>query len=244
MSRTVHSASWTAYRFNIATNRQPQQNNAMSCNRHSLPTSTSGAKGVFAYGSLVVAYSKSISVHLHRGFTLVEALVVVSIISILAAIGAPAFTEMIRNNRLQAAQGSLQSSLNLARSEAVKRGTDANVTVAAATTAGVWKNGWTVFEDKTTTANNGIAIAADGAEGNRLEVVAALPSDTIQYDQTGTLKYFRYNGQGRLVTTTGAYANRSFWFFESTSKKYCIIISATGRVRTANVASSASCATD
>lgn len=180
------------------------------------------------------------------GFTLIELMVVVAIVAVLAAIGAPAFTDMLRNNRLSSAMSALQVSLSLARSEAVRRGADARVTVAANTTAGVWTNGWTVFIDGTANANGGVGPAADttGATAvTRVEVVAA-PSGPISTGQTGSLNYFTYNGQGRLITSAGGSANRSFWFFDGTSEKYCLVLSITGRVRTARVASAASCPTD
>ncbi|OOG36933.1 hypothetical protein B0B52_19125 [Polaromonas sp. A23] len=180
------------------------------------------------------------------GFTMVELMVVIAIVGVLVALAAPSFTELMRRNRLSAAASALQVSLSLARSEAVKRGSDARVTVAANTTAGAWTNGWTVFVDATGTANNGIAPTADttGATAvTRVEIVAA-PTGPISAGQTGTLNYFTYNGVGRLITTTGASANRSFWFFDDTSEKYCLVLSVTGRVRTTRVASNASCDVD
>ncbi len=180
------------------------------------------------------------------GFTLIEVMVVVAIVAILATLAAPSFSEMLRRNRLSTAASALQVSLNLARSEAVKRGADARVTVAANTAAGGWTNGWTVFVDGTGTANVGVAPTADttGATGvTRVEVVAA-PSGPISAGQTGTLNYFTYNGVGRLITTTGASANRSFWFFDDVSEKYCLVLNVSGRVRTTRVGSGASCPTD
>lgn len=171
-------------------------------------------------------------------------MVVVAIIAILGALAGPAFQTLVRNNRLSAAASSLQVSLNVARGEAVKRGTDARVTVAANGTAGVWGNGWTVFADKSSNANNGVTPTTDGGNFTFLEVVAPLSSSNIQYGRSGLLDYFTYNGQGRLITATGASgANRSFWFFEGDSDKHCVVVSVTGRVRTQKVASSGSCST-
>lgn len=180
------------------------------------------------------------------GFSLIELMVVVSIVAILTTLAAPSFVDMLRRNRLSAAASALQVSLSLARSEAVKRGADARVTVAANTAAGVWTNGWTVFVDGTGTANAGVAPTADtaGVTGvTRVEVVAA-PSGPVGTGQTGTLNYFTYNGVGRLITTTGASANRSFWFFDDVSEKYCLVLNVSGRVRTTRVDSAASCPTD
>lgn len=179
----------------------------------------------------------------YHGFTLIEAMVVVAIVAIIGAIAAPSFRDLLRNNRLSAASSTLQVSLSLARSEAAKRGSDSRVTVAANGTAGQWDNGWTVFVDKTTNANNGLAPTTDGSTVTRLEIVAA-PSLPISFSQTSSLNYFTYNGQGRLITSTGAIANRSFWFYDSTSDKYCLIVNSTGRVRAARVTATTACATD
>ena len=168
-------------------------------------------------------------------------MVVVAMVAILVGLAAPSFTEMLRNNRLAAAASALQVSLSLARSEAVKRGSDARITVAANITAGSWINGWTVFADQTATANQGLGPTVDSASLARLEVVAA-PSGPVSVGQTGTLNYFSYNGQGRMIDATGAgIVNRSFWFFYETSEKYCLIVNNSGRVRAARVDSSASC---
>lgn len=166
---------------------------------------------------------------------------VIAIVAILAAIAAPSFTEALRNNRLSAASSALQVSLSLARSEAARRGAQARVTVAANGAAGNWSNGWTVFVDATGNANGGVAPLADSGTVTRLEVIAPL-SAPISVSQTGTLDYFTYNGQGRLITSTGASgANRSFWFFDSSSDRYCLVINITGRVRAVRVGGSTSC---
>ena len=179
-----------------------------------------------------------------NGFSLIELMVVVAIVAILAGLAAPSFTELLRNNRLAAASSALQVSLSLARSEAVKRGSDARVTVAANGTAGSWVNGWTVFVDNTTDANGGIGPITDDASATgwmRLEVVGS-PSRPIRASQTSlAIKYFTYNGQGRLIDAMGATAPRSFWFFDGTSQKYCLVVNNTGRVRAVRVDSSASC---
>lgn len=61
------------------------------------------------------------------GFTLVELMIVVAILAIIAAIAAPSFRTMIQNNRLTAAVNDVAGALQYARSEAVRRGRDVQV---------------------------------------------------------------------------------------------------------------------
>jgi type IV fimbrial biogenesis protein FimT len=87
-----------------------------------------------------------------KGFTLVELMITIAIAAIILAIAVPSFTQVIKNNRMAGQINELVSSLNLARSEAVKRGLSVTVCKrnAAGTNcnaAGQWGHGWIVFSD-------------------------------------------------------------------------------------------------
>lgn len=79
-----------------------------------------------------------------RGFTAVELMIVVVIIAIMAAMAGPWMGQMVRTQRLRTASFDLNSSLQLARSEAVKR----NVSVTMLPVGGGtnWKGGWTITD--------------------------------------------------------------------------------------------------
>ena len=81
-----------------------------------------------------------------KGFTLIELLVTIVIIAIVATIGIPSFTQTIRNSRLTTNANQLIASLNLARSEAIKRNGTVFVRRKGATSQN-WDIGWDVFID-------------------------------------------------------------------------------------------------
>lgn len=67
-----------------------------------------------------------------RGFTLIELLVTIVVLAVLLTLAAPSFRDVIQNNRVTAQANELVSALNLARSEAVKQGRNAQVEVRPA----------------------------------------------------------------------------------------------------------------
>lgn len=90
-----------------------------------------------------------------RGFTLVELLVVLAVGSILLAIAVPGYGFLVNTSRVAAVTNNLVSTLQLARSEAIKRGMRITVcktahaggaAPACDATAG-WHEGWLVFVD-------------------------------------------------------------------------------------------------
>ncbi len=75
-----------------------------------------------------------------RGFTLIEAMTVVALLAIVAAIAAPSFRSFIGTMNTKAVAFDLIADLAYARSEAIKQ----NTTVTVAPAGGAWANGWTV----------------------------------------------------------------------------------------------------
>ncbi len=94
------------------------------------------------------------------GFTLIELIITLAIAAILLTIGVPSFQGMMRNNRVAAHTNEFLSSLNLARSEAIKRGLRVVLCPGNQTTgcAGWGGDEWMVFVDAN---NNGLWDAGE-----------------------------------------------------------------------------------
>ncbi len=91
------------------------------------------------------------SMERENGFTLVELLITIVIVTALLAMGIPSLKDFMKNNRLGAHSNALVTALQLARSEAVKRGSDTVICASANQTTctgnGDWDKGWIVFSD-------------------------------------------------------------------------------------------------
>lgn len=74
-------------------------------------------------------------------FTLVELLVVVVVLGILASVGTSGFQSLIQSQQVKKARFELFASLNLAKSEAIKRNQSVTLTPTDATN---WGKGWVV----------------------------------------------------------------------------------------------------
>lgn len=90
----------------------------------------------------------------YRGFTLIELLVTISVAGILLVVAVPAFREMILGNRLMSLTHETARAINLARSEAIKRGLRVSMCPSADGTNcandGRWEQGWILFADPNT----------------------------------------------------------------------------------------------
>lgn len=82
-----------------------------------------------------------------RGFTLVELMITIFVAFILLALALPSFRAVIISNHVTEATNGLLTDLNLARSEAVHRGTQVALINAAGASSNNWSGGWAVKAD-------------------------------------------------------------------------------------------------
>jgi type IV fimbrial biogenesis protein FimT len=162
----------------------------------------------------------------NRGFTMIELLVTVAILAIVTAIGIPGFVEIINDSRLTTNANQLVASLNLARSEAIKRST--KVYVANIGNQGRnWDNGWLIFIDENTNS------IFDEDTDTLLKTYPALTNkDTLRVGRNIN-NWIAYKPSGLYETSTGR-LNDSFRLCtvdEDEKVSRAIIVNSIGRAR-------------
>ncbi|MFZ1829000.1 MAG: GspH/FimT family pseudopilin [Candidatus Competibacteraceae bacterium] len=165
------------------------------------------------------------------GFTLTELIITVAIAAIVIAIGVPAFQDTMRSNRMVTHTNDFIGSLNLARSEAIKRGRRValckSTDGAACTNADNWEKGWIVFVD----VNNNAAVDAGEVV---IRAHGPLDGDNTLKQEVGTSvsNYISYSPDGFTRLINGAFQAGTLSFdLCSGGQKNEIILSSTGRAR-------------
>lgn len=122
------------------------------------------------------------------GFTLIELLITLTVVAMLAALGAPTLATLIRNNRATSQANTLVSALYLARSEAVTLGLPVTLCASrdGSRCAGTddWHQGWIVFSD-----GNGVRGAVDAPDDKIVQVYPALTGDVRLQAGRADLRY-------------------------------------------------------
>jgi len=132
----------------------------------------------------------------NRGFTLIELLVTVAVLVVLLVIGVPEYRRMTENNRQVAALNTMVGDLNLARTEAVKRGRTVTLcgsTDDASCDTADWESGWIVFVD----ANGDTVVdAGDVLISRNTGLPAGLTLRGIKF---ANADYIQYHPSGGMV---------------------------------------------
>jgi prepilin-type N-terminal cleavage/methylation domain-containing protein len=126
-----------------------------------------------------------------RGFTLVELMITLAVAAILFSIATPGLTTFIQNNRMVTQVNELNTSLSIARSEAVKR--NENITICPGNgddgCTGSWQDGWIVFIDEN----------SDGAVANVADILRVHGAITGDNDLTFSDTHVTYTGSGLAI---------------------------------------------
>ncbi len=167
------------------------------------------------------------------GFSLIELLVVLSIAVILLGIGVPNMQQYIVSTRLATAANEFFTALNVARSEAVRRGQQ--VTVITNGTAGSrdWTTGWTMFVD---TNANGTLDA--GEEVLRVGAALDAPMTVMGSANFGTV--IAFDSTGRLTSGGGSFVicHGTALVVDGIPRSRAVVVNTAGRVRAAVMNSS------
>ncbi|MFM8330223.1 MAG: GspH/FimT family pseudopilin [Candidatus Methylumidiphilus sp.] len=142
------------------------------------------------------------------GFTLIELMVTISMMGIVLTFGVPSLTAMLKNSRIITQANNFISTLNYARSEAVKRGVRVTVCkinggdFTKCDTGGSWNQGWIVFVD----GGNGFVgnpTTVTPASGTILRVHEGFATLTVS--TSGVANYVSFAPNGTSQTSSGAF---------------------------------------
>lgn len=149
-----------------------------------------------------------------RGFTLIELMVVVTLLAVLSAIAVPSFRDLLLNQRLTASTSEFVAALSLARTEALKRSQTVTLTPKRIND---WNSGWEVKSTVGGVANTLRAfdalpggVTVDAGLGNALD-------GKLSYDANG----FSRKGD--------AYQMGCVAFKAETGRRSAVVVSASGR---------------
>ena len=170
----------------------------------------------------------------HRGFTLTELLVGISIVSILLGIAVPSYRYVTNSYRVSSEVNGLLGDLMFARSEAIKEGQFVTVCASAdgATCSGstAWNTGWIVFSNATNAAQPSGGIL-------RLQPrFAGTTPDTFNADNG--VSAVTYNREG--FATAAAFLNTTITLHDPSANPVwsrCLFITPQGMLTTETPAS-------
>lgn len=172
------------------------------------------------------------------GFTLIELIVTLAIGALLMVVAIPSLTTYKRNAELTSAANTLIASMNAARGEAMKRGT--NALVVPTNNGTDWNQGWIVFVDnnnsKTYTGTDTVVMTQVALPGT-LRMVgngsAAASAPYVMFDASGYSK-LKGGGFGALTFEISRNDVSGVATYEQMRR---IKMASTGRVRVCKPAS-------
>jgi type IV fimbrial biogenesis protein FimT len=183
----------------------------------------------------------------HTGFTLIELMITLAILSILFTAGLPKMSIFFKGNRMVTNTNDLLAGLNIARSEAIKAGgrvticksANAGSASPACSTTGGWESGWFVFVDSD--ATKGTYSSSSDGPVVRINAGASGSKVTITVPATNNIGNFvSFTSRGVPKASNGASQSGVFRVCDDRGLKNVsgnvvargIVLGASGRVRT------------
>lgn len=136
-----------------------------------------------------------------RGFTLVEMIVVIALITILVAIGVPSYRYVTTTSRVSGEVDALLGDLQFARAEAIKEGRTVSACPSSDGTSCLngtsWNTGWIVFSDVN---GNG---SVDSTQDTVLRVQKPFTGSDSFSANDGPRSFITFNREGFAIGLTG-----------------------------------------
>ena len=165
------------------------------------------------------------------GFTLVDLLMVLAVMSVVLTVAVPAMTATMDSIRLGSISNTFVSHLYLARSEAIKRNGRVvlckSPTGVSCVASGGWEQGWIVFHDANNNATREPGETVIQQEGS-------MPASFRLAGNLNVAKYVSYSATGSAKLVTGAFQAGTLTLCQPSASDGAarqIVISSTGRPR-------------
>lgn len=163
------------------------------------------------------------------GFTIIELVMTLVIAALVVTLGVPSLQNLIRDNRMASQANNLVTDLNLARSEAIKRGVRVTLckssNASTCTSDAQWESGWLAFTDPD---KDGVY---DGSPEQVILVSAGLKGGNTLRTGSTFSNFVSYTPTGESRGTGGNNGTFNLCDDRGTTKGRAIMINVTGRIR-------------
>jgi prepilin-type N-terminal cleavage/methylation domain-containing protein len=132
-----------------------------------------------------------------RGFTLIEAMVVVAVIAVFTTVAAPSFGFLIARHRTKSVASDMHLTLVKARSEALKRSSNVRV---APNNSSAWQQGWRILDESSAGCSTATPCVLDSIPQAAGVTIASAPAD-VTYQSSGRIR--GGTAPSFLVTSSG-----------------------------------------